>query len=236
MKFQFLHIEKTAGMSLHAMLHRDHFAYLSPDPRRTWDPDIQPWILRNFSVGGHNIKRSDRFKYQFTIMRDPVARYISHYNWRKKMMGESWSFDEFLKIDEFMNFQSKKMRCYTGKHIDKDVLESFSLVGIFEEFDNTIGHLCDLLNLWPVTVKENQKHYDNPLTSSQLSESQLKSCRINNSLDQQLYDAAFKLFKAKAPPANSALRYEKLGALSKFKQKSFNVLTHARRTPRKSNK
>jgi len=229
MKFQFLHIEKTAGMSLHAMFHRDFFCYLSPDPRKQWNPDKKSMLVKNFSNGGHNIVRSRQFEFQFTILRDPIARYISHFNWRTNVMGESWTFDDFLEKDDYKDFQYNKLVHYTNRMEVTSILSEFSFVGIFEDMEKTMRILCDSLNLHPAPILENSKNHKNPIRKTDLSSTQLEICHMNNRKDQEIYDQACVIFDQIKTPNIELTDYESLGNLARIKQKSFNLLTRARR-------
>lgn len=227
--FQFLHIEKTAGMSLHAILHRDYLCYLSPDSRAAWNPDEKRWPIGNFSNGGHSIVSSERFKYQFTVMRDPLTRYLSHFNWRKNIMGETWSFEEFLDKEEYNNFQFKKMQQYTRKQHDSDILDHFSLVGIFEDFEKTMRILCQDLNIRPVIIRENQKKYEQKIDLNTITSTQRQKCLENNTLDTRLYIKA-KEALIERPMPSVHVKYSKgIGKAVKAKQKILNLLTRAPR-------
>lgn len=229
MKFQFLHIEKTAGMSLHAMLHRDRFFYLSPDPRKVWDPDQKSIFFSYLNNGGHSIRRSEKFPFQFTIMRDPIDRYLSHFNWRNNIMGENWMFEEYLEHEEYKDFQFKKMKHYTNKNDVDSILRIFSFVGIFEDFEITLRILSDRLGLHPIPVRENQKSYACALKKRDLTEAQLERCRENNLVDYELYGVARDLFETTPVPSNTLEAYRTLSLHARAKQKSFNLLTRARR-------
>lgn len=224
MKFQFLHIEKTAGMSLHAMLHRDCFLYISANPRNVWDPDKKKWPLRDFSNGGHSIKRSERFEYQFTVLRDPVDRYISHYNWRTQVMGHAWTLEDFFSIERFRNFQWKKLSYYTGSEDIESVLAAFSLVGIFEEIEMTLGFLCRDLGITPELYQENRKTYDLSIRRSDLSDRQLSAAIENNRFDVQIYEQALSRLIKLGSPNVSIVKTGRVPNKVRFKQKAFNVL------------
>ena len=226
MKFQFLHIEKTAGMTMHRILHRDYFNYVSPDPRKIWNPDTRMWPIRHFNNGGHSIQKSSRFDYQFTILREPLARYISHFNWRANVMGESWSFDDYLAMDEFSDFQSKKICNYTNCEVELDALKEFTFVGIMEHFDRTLTILGRDIGLKTEYRRENIKKYSSAVVYDKLTPEVQKVCIANNQRDLRLYQAATELFSTTAGnETDTKVRTIDFSFAVKVKQKLFNLAT-----------
>jgi hypothetical protein len=95
-KITFLHLEKTAGMSVTSVLSsRFHPMQIDPDPRRSFPPHVltplPPFLIdrikRYALVWGHydvpSIRRLGADRFVFTVLRDPRARILSLYRyWR----------------------------------------------------------------------------------------------------------------------------------------------------------
>jgi len=223
MRFQFLHIEKTAGMSLHAMLHRDNFLYISPDPSVVWDPNKKPWPMNFLSNGGHSIVYSENFDFQFTILRNPLERYLSHFNWRTQIMNESISFDEFITMDCYKNFQWKKIKKYTGEEEVEDALGKFDFVGMFEDFDKTSRIICEKLSLKPVYYIDNNKQSEKKIPC--LDNFTKKIIMENNEIDFKVYERAKNNFYQHFVPDIEMCESERgVGLSLRFKQKASNFL------------
>ena len=171
----FVHIEKAAGITLHNMLHRDYFGYISPSPE--YDEFILPDKLKKIikyypskihGFGGHRIgsfmnyeKMLDSKIFYFTFVRNPIDRYISHLNWQKFIMKKEWNVEEFINESYFSNFQ-----CYRfgGKRTFEDVkssIDKFDFIGVFEKFDKSILMLSEQLKGFnPEYSISNEKKYD----------------------------------------------------------------------------
>ena len=151
--FCFVHLEKTAGSTLHQLLLESfprylsiHPAYLPAHMRRAYLFDAQQLKIINRlfhpqGVGGHKIRSYlgyeevlDRPIRYFTFLRDPVARYISHYQYQVGQRGLRDSFDEFLENEEACDLQCRRL-C-GSRSADKALaeIEKFAFVGLVEDF------------------------------------------------------------------------------------------------------
>lgn len=71
-----------------------------------------------------------------TLLRDPVQRYISQYQYNAEKLGHNLSFDDFLKSKTSFNKQTRAIAGSEDLVLAKDILNRlFFLVGIVEEFD-----------------------------------------------------------------------------------------------------
>ena len=122
--FCFLHIEKTGGMTIQNMLHRDFFGYISPvaikghtisSSELKTKSKIYPIPLQGF--GGHSFcfkesyeKDLERDIFKFCFLRNPVSRYLSLLNYRIEKMKQKWTIDSFLDHTNFNNIQCRRIR------------------------------------------------------------------------------------------------------------------------------
>ena len=144
-------------------------------------------------------------------------------------MKQDWSFEQYLQMEEFFNFQFKKMSKYTNEKNIEKILEVFSFIGIFEEFEKTLRILVHELELKPIPVRENQKKYLNAIGINELTKDQLEICHQNNILDFEIYQKSLDLFKTCISNDVILTDYKRSPLFLKQKQKIFNLLTRSKR-------
>lgn len=148
----FVHIEKAAGTTLIHMLRINFFmGYCDVTPLSSASngifqaEDMRKLMIINPAVkciGGHAVRPSrdlsdviPRIRY-ITLLRDPVYRYISHYQYWIEKLQKKLSFEEFINLETTHNFQTRKIAGKEDLTLAKSVLaERFFLVGVVEEFD-----------------------------------------------------------------------------------------------------
>lgn len=149
----FVHIEKAAGTTFTSIL-QHNFLYRHCEVKPLYLSDRGVFSARSMktlfkinpfveSISGHSIKPySDlsillpNIKY-VTILREPIARYVSQYQYHIDRMGSNWKFQDYLKKDFDYNFQTKKIAGSEDLEKAKEIIrDNFFLVGIAEEFDN----------------------------------------------------------------------------------------------------
>lgn len=148
----FVHIEKAAGTTLIHQLRLNFFlrhcdvAPLSIESNKIFRAeDMRVFLKINpavMSIAGHAVQPiSDletlvpNIRY-ITILRDPIKRFVSQYQYWVEKLDRNLSFEEFLNHEDAINWQTKKMAGCEDINLAKSVLSNkFFLVGIVEEFD-----------------------------------------------------------------------------------------------------
>lgn len=155
----FLHIEKAAGSTMHDILYSNFFPYYvtTPVPYRLEDDNQNIYLkggqlnfLRRFTpnfkaAGGHAIRfYKDVLVFfpnamLFTMLRDPIDRYISHYFYQNEVMGINRNFEDFLGSSSFSNFTCKKICGEESSEKAFELIEEENvLTGIVERFDESL--------------------------------------------------------------------------------------------------
>ncbi len=153
----FIHIEKAAGTTLIHLLRSNlccQYIDVRPLDRRiiasnqlpVFSPhDLEVYLKINpflKCIGGHSVvpfanleSVVGNIKY-FTVLRDPIKRYLSHYTYRVNRLNEKISFDEFLDIEMLHNLQSKKLGNAGSADVAlQEISKKSILTGIAEDFD-----------------------------------------------------------------------------------------------------
>ena len=200
----FCHIEKAAGISVHRILHKNFPGYISPSPKKKFGVIDRSYfdLLQKFypipvtGIGGHKVSVIDIAKkddFVFTIVRDPLDRFLSHLNWRTEVMGEKYCLQEYCAEEMgFCNFQCKRI---CGKQSADAAIatfeEHFDVVGIFEIFHESlvaISSLCTNSELKICTSVSNATSSKNRQFERRfLSESELDMIRACNLEDEKMY-------------------------------------------------
>ena len=149
----FVHIERAAGTTMEHILRRNFFmrhievrplsstsngVFSASDLKKTLR--FNPLLL---SISGHAIypclssleSETNNVKY-ITLLRDPIQRYISHYQFLVERMQKKISFKDFLANEAYTNLQTKKIAGAPDIEKASEILrERFLLIGIVELFD-----------------------------------------------------------------------------------------------------
>ena len=80
---------------------------------------LRRWLPFIGGIGGHTTRSwldyegaVGRDVFRFTFMRDPIARYMSHFNYQRIRMGLDWRIEEFLAESRFDNYHTRR---YAGR-------------------------------------------------------------------------------------------------------------------------
>ncbi|MCK5662032.1 MAG: sulfotransferase family 2 domain-containing protein [Thiotrichaceae bacterium] len=204
----FIHVEKAAGTSfIHILRHNYFMKYIDARPYHresrglfsASDLSVARKVVPGLScIAGHSIKPfSDigavvpDIQY-ITILRDPVKRYVSQYQYWVERMDKKLSFEEFLDTEEVRNFQTKKFDASGDIEKAKKVLQKkIMLVGFVDEFDEFLVLLRDKLR--PLVFDPQYKQQNlakNKVKISGLFEKYKDKIKENNALDIELYNYA----------------------------------------------
>ena len=202
----FVHIEKAAGTTIVDILRRNFCmrlcevrpltntfdtAFSAEDMRRTLM--INPALL---AIAGHAVKPYSNVRDAYpsveyiTLLRDPVRRYVSHYQYWLERMGKTIEFEEFLNLDKMHNFQVRKITGGKDLALAKEILKNqFMLVGLVEQFDEFVLLLREKLLPYRFDPLYRMVNVATKKTFSQNILKQFnKEIVKNNELDIELYN------------------------------------------------
>jgi hypothetical protein len=167
--YAFVHIEKTAGSTLLSILRRSfgtrHCDIRLPLAKRPFDDRDHKAVVeaedlrrvrrlyRNMrGISGHNVKPYADLhlacpEIQFiTILRDPAARFRSHYLNRSPGHAQA-DFDQWISQEWLHNWQTKMIAGEPNAERAIELLETrFGFVGFTERFDESLVLLAEWMN------------------------------------------------------------------------------------------
>jgi hypothetical protein len=209
----FVHIEKCAGTTLIHLLRQSFFLdHCDVIPRNSnamiYDADDLRHLLRlrpNLkSISGHSIRpysdlQSAADVTLFTLLRDPVARYISDYQHLGKshLLDRRATFQEWLRVEARHNFQTRAIAGEPNLDLAIAILkERVPLVGIVEQFDMFVRQLNELsVRQTGVPVAQNIRPRNSRSSATAVREERRKierefarEIQDANRLDLQLYE------------------------------------------------
>ena len=221
----FVHIQKTAGTSLITIL-RNSFGIghlevrtLDTSPGAVFSAAdlavvlrVSPWVK---SICGHEIVEPTahlpaRFL-PYTILREPVARTLSHFEDKQRRGREPPGLEDFLADPENRNFQVRKIAgCEDLDKAKRLLAESYLFVGIQERFDESVRALAALapwpmdLRYMPSNVFESREIRDrlrqDPEVMARFKEINALDTELHDWVTRELYPAF--LDRAGNPPAD----------------------------------
>lgn len=155
--FAFVHIEKAAGITVKHILRRNFLGrYVDVRPLEINSQkvfsynDFQKYLRINpfiTCIGGHSVKpfsdlnsKYKNIKY-FTLLRNPVKRYVSQFIYLYNINRIPNDFNEFILNEEYHNLQTKKLA--GSENLDDAIssLHHMIQVGAVEEFDTFLLRL-----------------------------------------------------------------------------------------------
>lgn len=150
-------------------------------------------FLRPFIPYGRVIKRP----FFVTFLRNPIDRYISHFNHQARASKSPMTFDEWLESEHENNYQTRFLANEEDSKKAIWFIENFfDFVGIVEKFDLSLlllRHKLDLdfdIRYRPVNVSAHKL-----IRKEHLDPKTLKRVERNNSFDLEVYSAALRRFK-----------------------------------------
>jgi hypothetical protein len=181
------------------------------------------------SIVGHNLVDPGQLKvpdpFFMTILREPIARVISHYQYSVQNGHNKKPFNETLRASE--NLQNLQVKLIAGgPNLDKAkrFLEQCAFVGLTEKFDLSL-RVLDQLSPWKLRLNYERRvvarssEVQNALKND---ERMLELAREYNKLDLELYQFAVnEIFprlcrKAGVNPAEKVPSYQSEGSTKKL--------------------
>lgn len=206
----FIHIEKCAGTTFSHSLKYNVPFYLSLKPWYFWSNEKGNYfrkeelsiLLKYFpmlsGIGGHTTRTfldyesviKKPIKY-FTFLRDPIKRYMSHFNHQVNKKGIDWKLDEFIKEERFNNYMTRRIAGEANlKKAIQRIEEDFSFVGLFEKYDESIVLMNQFVfdeELLLYYETKNDSLYEKKLNYNDLDNHIQEKIMKNNLLDLELY-------------------------------------------------
>ena len=240
----FVHIPKTAGTTLNLVIERQ---YKPKDIISIHTPQQNLEEINRFkglsseqkqhfkAIKGHTFFGWHQILAQpctyFTLMRDPVERFISNYFFLlkkenhplgKKLVEQQVTLEEFSQWHGEDNYQTRFLAKSVGE-ADLDLKESecnrqtlerakknlaeFAVVGTVEEFDKTLLILKNIFGWKNIYYKVKNKNEHRP-KRSRLSEETLNSIEDKNKLDLELYQYATEMLQTLVEKQGSSFEHE----------------------------
>ncbi|WP_320041118.1 sulfotransferase family 2 domain-containing protein [uncultured Desulfobacter sp.] len=203
--FAFVHIEKAAGTTLNHILRNNFFPnYIDVRPLKNEstrifkNDDLNVYMKINpclKCISGHSIIPENLFvdnikiKY-FTVLRNPVHRYVSQFLHLVKIKSIKNDFEFFLSHSHFNNYQTKKIAGKEDLDSAKSILSNKMIeVGAVEEFDSFLLRLKKSLH----PIKFDPTYTKKNITGSNAAKASLFDEYENeilhrNELDIKLYN------------------------------------------------
>src|SRR5690554_5470267 len=207
----YIHIEKCAGTTLHHTLKYNFPGYIVLKPWYYWSNEKENHLsakelkrINQFfpilsGIGGHTARTYAGYENiikkpisYFTFVREPIARYMSHYNHQVNKMGIDWTIEEFVDENRFNNFITRRIAEEDDLTIAKNrLIEDYDFVGLFENFNESLVMLehftfNNKTNLF--YEHKNDSKDERKLKFADLSKSLQEKVKNNNQLDIELYE------------------------------------------------
>jgi hypothetical protein len=222
-----LHIPKTGGTSFNFILENNfgiRNCHTNQNDRSTFTQADFDFARKCYptlrSIVGHNLvdpmQLSVEEPFYMTILREPVARVISHYQYSVQRGNNKKTFEETLRASE--NLENLQVKIIAGaRDLDKAkrFLERCAFVGLTEKFDLSL-RVLERLSPWPLKLGYQRRVVaeSNTLKDTlKRDERMLDLAREYNKLDLALYQFAVdEIFprlceKARVNPAEKVPSY-----------------------------
>jgi hypothetical protein len=217
----FIHIERCGGTTLNHSMLSNFTGVFAPVYKTTVNQKSEEFIKLDYAlvdikqlidfypwtrfIGGHHtrayIDYSDVTKsevFYLTFLRNPVERYLSHFNFQRISMGIDWKLDEFLSNPRFNNWQTFRIAGIQDISVAKKILlERFNFVGITERYNESLVLLKHILNIsnfriaYPLKNSIADKSNPGAIEIIKFDKLDLKHRNLimkNNELDIELYE------------------------------------------------
>ncbi len=207
----FIHIERAGGTTLHKVLINNYYLkYLVLTPWYYWTDEDQNTLKKEElhqlltylptveAFGGHNVRSYHDYQAvcptieYITFLRDPVKRYISHYQYQVNVMKKKWTIESFLDNSRFDNFMTKRIiGSYDVEKAKKHLQQDYAFVGLTDQFEESLLLMKQKLNVPSFNIYYERRNAarDNRLKDTIINdETIIAEIKARNNLDQKLYD------------------------------------------------
>jgi len=153
--------------------------------------------------GGHTTRHylnyEQAFKsdiFYFTFLREPISRYLSHFQYQVDKMEIKWDINKFIDEPRFNNYMTNRLtkNLNDGNKAYQE-LKKFDFLGIVEHFDESIIMLAEKLEHYkikPYYEIKNKAENNGKISFKSLSKIQQKKIIKNNQQDIILYNRVIK--------------------------------------------
>ncbi len=205
--FVFSHVQKAGGTTVEAVMRRNFgIRHMLVNPRRGWiyrESDLRADLRLNpmtRSLCSHWFRPFVEFgKWEerliwYTMLREPISRYLSHFQHHVEKMGSTQTFEQWLRKPIQKNWQTQLFAGEQDLEAAKQILATrYRSVGMLERFEESLLLLRDRLGLPGLALAYGRPH--NAARSRGMREmlqEQVERHRDaileNNQLDLELYE------------------------------------------------
>jgi hypothetical protein len=240
----FVHIEKTAGMTMNWVLRRSFgLRHCDVHPWRKgadfFSADdylgIQRLYPKIMSISGHDVKPYSDLEQvcpsvqYHTFLREPLARCASHYQYQIQVMRKRLCFEDWIVNERYRDWQTKKISASGDVHDAIQALQKrFFFVGLSERFDESLIILRTrstrlrfniLHNSRNVASENNIKNrvLNDPQTRALLIEANLKDAVLYKFVVEELYARQVREYGKTLAADVAAFRRENHASLMDWK-------------------
>lgn len=220
----FTHIPKTAGMTFRTVV-EDYFHGSEVCPATldnhlaVMDPEtIRTYRLFRGHLGFNNIPElmADKQIVNVTVLREPIARVISHYEYIRRMPGDpqyeaviKMTLEEFAQnlcagrvkkniqafhVAKLLQFDLERTPPPQVLALAKESLDQFAFVGLVERFQDSLFLLSYIFG-WKPILNERKENVGKPKKLEELPAHTLEVIKENSLLDIELYQYAKDIFE-----------------------------------------
>lgn len=210
----FSHVQKAGGTTVERILRRNFgLRHMLVNPRHGWiydgadlraDLRLNPWVR---SIASHwlrpytNFGQADQRLVWYIYLREPIDRFLSHYQYQVDSMGVDAPFSKWMNNKIQQNWQTRYIAGELDVEAAKQILASrYRVIGLMERFENSLLMirralgLKDQISLW-------YGRPQNPTRSrgirSEILDQYRDECFERNRLDLELYDYAVNVLFSK---------------------------------------